>query len=95
MTHAYHVMLQKKLIYTAITRAKKSLIIIGEYSAFDKGVKNEGEERQTTLRLRVDLQKEQTLKENPFADYFKEHDIPFDYLDEEQLEGITPYDFMD
>lgn len=58
-------------------------------------MKNEGEERQTTLRLRFDLQKEQTLKENPFADYFKEHDIPFDYLDEEQLEGITPYDFMD
>ena len=26
MTHAYHVMLQKKLIYTAITRAKRSLI---------------------------------------------------------------------
>lgn len=95
MTHAYHVMLQKKLIYTAITRAKKSLIVIGEYLAFDKGVKNEGEERQTTLRLRFDLQKEQEPKENPFADYFKEHNIPFDYLDEEQLEGITPYDFME
>ena len=27
--------------------------------------------------------------------YFKEHDIPFDYLDEEGLEGITPYDLMD
>ena len=95
MTHAYHVMLQKKLIYTAITRAKRSLIVIGEYLAFDKGVKNEGEERQTTLRLRFDLQKEQVQKENPFADYFKEHHIPFDYLDEEQLEGITPYDFME
>ncbi|CUP94372.1 Exodeoxyribonuclease V alpha chain [Turicibacter sanguinis] len=95
MTHAYHVMLQKKLIYTAITRAKRSLIVIGEYLAFDKGVKNEGEERQTTLRLRFDLQKEQVPKENPFADYFKEHHIPFDYLDEEQLEGITPYDFME
>ena len=75
MTHAYHVMLQKKLIYTAITRAKRSLIVIGEYLAFDKGVKNEGEERQTTLRLRFDLQKEQVPKENPFADYFKEHHI--------------------
>lgn len=95
MTHAYHVMLQKKLIYTAITRAKRSLIVIGEYLAFDKGVKNEGEERQTTLRLRFDLQKEQVPKENLFADYFKEHHIPFDYLDEEQLEGITPYDFME
>lgn len=41
MTHAYHVMLQKKLIYTAITRAKRSLIVIGGYLAFDKGVKNE------------------------------------------------------
>ena len=78
MTHAYHVMLQKKLIYTAITRAKRSLIVIGEYLAFDKGVKNEGEERQTTLRLRFDLQKEQVPQENPFADYFKEHHIPFD-----------------
>ena len=95
ITHAYHVMLQKKLIYTAITRAKKSLVVIGEYSALEKGVKNEGEERQTTLKLRFDLQKEQAPKENPFADYFKEHEIPFDYLDEEQLEGITPYDFMD
>ncbi len=52
MTHAYHVMLQKKLIYTAITRAKKSLIIIGEYLALDKGVKNEGDERQTTLKCK-------------------------------------------
>ena len=95
ITHAYHVMLQKKLIYTAITRAKKSLIIIGEYLALEKGVKNEGEERQTTLKLRFQLNQTKPIKENPFADYFKEHDIPFDYLDEEGLEGITPYDLMD
>lgn len=95
MTHAYHVMLQKKLIYTAITRAKKSLILIGEYTALDKGVKNEGDERQTTLKLRFLLTKEQEEVKNPFEDYFKEHDIPFSYLDEEALSGITPYDFMD
>ena len=95
MTHAYHVMLQKKLIYTAITRAKKSLIIIGEYLALDKGVKNEGDERQTTLKLRFEMQKEQSPITNPFEDYFKEHGIPFEYLDEVELEGVTPYDFMD
>lgn len=95
MTHAYHVMLQKKLIYTAITRAKKSLILIGEYTALDKGVKNEGDERQTTLKLRFLLAKEQEQVENPFADYFKEHNIPFSCLDEEALIGLTPYDFMD
>ncbi|MFQ7058490.1 MAG: ATP-binding domain-containing protein, partial [Turicibacter sanguinis] len=52
ITHAYHVMLQKKLIYTAITRAKKSLIIIGEYLALEKGVKNEEKNvkrRETSL----------------------------------------------
>lgn len=95
ITHAYHVMLQKKLIYTAITRAKKSLIIIGEFLALAKGVKNEGDERQTTLKLRFAMQKEANPIENPFADYFKEHEIPFDYLDEVELEGISPYDFMD
>ena len=83
------------MIYTAITRAKKSLIIIGEYLALEKGVKNEGEERQTTLKLRFQLNQTKPIKENPFADYFKEHDIPFDYLDEEGLEVITPYDLMD
>lgn len=95
ITHAYHVMLQKKLIYTAITRAKKSLIIIGEYLALDKGVKNEGDERQTTLKLRFEMQREQSTIVNPFEDYFKEHGIPFEYLDEVELEGVTPYDFMD
>lgn len=95
VTHAYHVMLQKKLIYTAITRAKQSLIVIGEFLALDKGVKNEGDERQTTLKLRFQLKEQMGEKENPFAEYFKEHDIPFTSLDEEALEGITPYDFMD
>ena len=88
-------MLQKKLIYTAITRAKKSLIIIGEFLALAKGVKNEGDERQTTLKLRFAMQKVASPIKNPFADYFKEHEIPFDYLDEVELEGISPYDFMD
>ena len=94
ITNAYHVMLQKKLIYTAITRAKKSLIIIGEYAALQRGVKNEGDERQTTLKLRFQLDEEAEEKENPFADYFKEYEIPFKFLDEEELKGITPYDFM-
>ena len=94
ITNAYHVMLQKKLIYTAVTRAKKSLIIIGDYQALAKGVKNEGDERQTTLKLRLQMETKTDIKENPFAEYFKEYNIPFDILDEEAMEGITPYDFM-
>ncbi|HAX73800.1 MAG TPA: ATP-dependent RecD-like DNA helicase [Firmicutes bacterium] len=96
ITNAYHIMLQKKLIYTAITRAKKSLIIIGELSALEKGVKNEGDERQTTLKERFMLLKEpKDVVQNPFADIFEAYEIPFDGIDEEALIGVTPYDFMD
>ena len=43
-------MMHKKLIYTAITRAKSSLIIIGEKEVFNKAVTtNDRHIRQTTL----------------------------------------------
>ncbi|MCL1950225.1 MAG: ATP-dependent RecD-like DNA helicase [Turicibacter sp.] len=97
MTNQYHVMLQKKLIYTAITRAKQSLVIIGEESALVRGVQNEGDERQTTLKLRFQMQTRKDggeTPENPYAEYFKLYGIPFARLDELRLKGVTPYDFM-
>ena len=42
-------MLQRNLIYTAITRSKSKLILLGELSAFDYAVKNEGSKRKTYL----------------------------------------------
>lgn len=43
-------MLQKKLLYTAITRAKKSLVLLGELHYFLSGVRNENEVvRKSTL----------------------------------------------
>ena len=104
VVHAYHVMLQKKLWYTGITRAKKSIILMGELSALDQVAKNEGDERQTTLKLRFELANASldSLNEvntnavtNPHEAYFKEHEILFDCLDESELEGVTPYDFLD
>lgn len=51
ITSAYKRMLYKKLIYTAITRAKKKLIIIGEPVAFIYGVRNNNEyTRKTSLK---------------------------------------------
>ena len=44
----YKNMLYKKLIYTAITRAKKKLIIIGEIDAFKKGILNNKEDKRKT-----------------------------------------------
>lgn len=42
-------LLQRNLIYTAVTRSKSKLILLGEFSAFDYAIKNEGDKRQTYL----------------------------------------------
>jgi exodeoxyribonuclease V alpha subunit len=41
-------MLYRKLIYTAVTRAKKSLTIIGEKEAFKKSIINQREQKRLT-----------------------------------------------
>lgn len=47
-------MLQRNLIYTAITRSKSKLILLGELSAFDKAIRTEGAVRQTWLAQRFE-----------------------------------------
>ncbi|VTT23828.1 ATP-dependent RecD-like DNA helicase [Streptococcus gordonii] len=49
ITKSSHRMLQRNLIYTAITRAKSKLILLGEFSAFQFAVKNTGTARKTYL----------------------------------------------
>jgi len=49
ITNQSHRMLQRNLIYTAITRSKSKLILLGEYSAFDFATKNTGTARKTYL----------------------------------------------
>ena len=47
----YNRMLYNKLIYTAVTRAKKSLIILGDPNCFINGIKNDYvDNRRTTLK---------------------------------------------
>jgi exodeoxyribonuclease V alpha subunit len=48
-------MLYNKLIYTAVSRAKKSLILVGDASVFYQGVLNRySSERKTTLKERLE-----------------------------------------
>jgi len=76
---AYHRMLRKNLLYTAITRSKESLIVIGETDAFLKGVRTiDTNKRYTTLK--------EQLKER-IPDQMEENE-------EEQEEELSPYDFM-
>ena len=54
ITYHYGSMLYNKILYTGVSRAKKSLILIGEPMAFYKGVLNDyGNKRKTTLQERL------------------------------------------
>ena len=50
MSKEYNRMLYNKLLYTGVSRAKKSLVIIGDSNAFMYAVKNSySKERKTSL----------------------------------------------
>ena len=66
ITKSSHRMLQRNLIYTAITRAKSKLILLGEKAAFDYAAKNTGTARKTYLVERFeDLQSPPELAHSP------------------------------
>ena len=69
----YGRMLQRKLIYTAVTRSKDLLILMGEVEAFRLAIESEMIPRQTTLRDRL-VENEETLKqqENQLLQYEEE-----------------------
>ncbi|MFC0299838.1 ATP-dependent RecD-like DNA helicase [Virgibacillus soli] len=73
---SYHRMLRKNLIYTAITRAKQSLILIGEKRAFLKGVETlDTNKRYTSLqkqlldRIKIESKVEETLEDDDLSPY--------------------------
>jgi exodeoxyribonuclease V alpha subunit len=86
---SYNIMLTKNLIYTAITRAKKKLIIIGDPKTLSYAITILSNERQTSLL--------EFLKDNKNDKRIRINDpeIPFEFDGEYDMEGITPYSFMD
>ena len=55
VVNEYKIMLYKKLVYTAITRAKKSLILLGDPLCFSKAAINKGnKDRKTLLKERLE-----------------------------------------
>lgn len=53
MVHQYHRMLQRNLLYTAVTRSKDILILLGEVQAFNTCVAHESASRLTMLKERI------------------------------------------
>ena len=44
----YYIMLRKNLIYTGITRAKRTLFVVGSHHAFLRGLSNNSDEQRLT-----------------------------------------------
>ena len=47
---SYSIMLKRKLLYTAITRAKKMLVMVGNIEAYRRGVLGRDRKRRTRLQ---------------------------------------------
>jgi exodeoxyribonuclease V alpha subunit len=86
---SYQIMLRKKLVYTAITRAKKKLIIIGKRESLERSIHQLDGIRQTSLYQRIEN------KEVKLENKIYDPNIPFDTLGEYDMDGITPYSFME
>lgn len=84
----YYIMMKKKLVYTGITRAKKYLIMLGNFEALRKSVITIEEKRKT--KLEYNLKK---LIDNPNA--ILDNDSAFNEINIEETESLSPYDFMD
>ena len=102
MSFEFSVMLKKKLIYTAVTRAKEKLIFIGSKEALAFSLKKSEEVRKTNLSyfLNPTLYKESDtldISEDDLETEVIRIDDPlsaFDFIGE-SLGDITPYSFME
>ena len=84
----YYIMMKKKLVYTGITRAKKYLIMIGNFEALRKSVITIEEKRKTRLESKL-----KELIDNP--NVILDQESAFDEIKIEESEMLNPYDFMD
>ena len=92
ISQAFRLMLKKKLVYTAITRAKEKIILIGSDTALNNSLYQEDSIRQTTLARMINPKL--IGKKN---DYIEINDpiSAFKYILEENMENISPYTFME
>lgn len=90
MVNGYYRMLQRNLLYTAITRSQERLILLGELEAYETAVKHEGANRQTALKERI--MAEAFPSTTSLDTQSQEESIPKEEIAQEQLE--TPASFI-
>ncbi|WP_186576521.1 SF1B family DNA helicase RecD2 [Aquibacillus kalidii] len=90
VVHGYRRMLRKNLLYTAITRSKKSLVLCGDKRAFLQGIGEEDTNRRyTSLKEQLTELLKGTTEKQPSleADELKPEE-------DDEGEELSPYDFL-
>ncbi|AST92688.1 ATP-dependent RecD-like DNA helicase [Sutcliffiella cohnii] len=91
---SYYRMLRRNLLYTAVTRSKRFLILCGEEEALQIGVNRTDDQlRQTSLTERLKSDATHAQLEDEDDELLKE--VPFAKDALIGMEGISPYDFME
>ena len=91
----YYIMLKRKLIYTAVTRAKNSLIIIGDARAMKMGVDRVEQNRKTILKDEIIKLLHKDIETN-IVDFNIDDELSaFDTLGERELGKLKLSDFED
>ncbi|URZ86873.1 ATP-dependent RecD-like DNA helicase [Floricoccus penangensis] len=75
MVSSYSRMLERNLLYTGITRAKKSLILLGEYNAYNQAVHKIGSNRKTYLLEQFGIERDSDIESSSVAEDAKEHEV--------------------
>ncbi|ART77408.1 hypothetical protein B4U37_15710 [Sutcliffiella horikoshii] len=92
---SYYRMLRRNLLYTAVTRAKRFLILCGEEEALKLGVQRADEmARQTSLKDRLQMKQSEALPDDEVIDPVLQ-EVPFWKDANIGMENVSPYDFMD
>ena len=81
-TNSYYIMLKRKLIYTGITRAKKTLLLIGDPAAMQYGIRRIEIERRTILKEEIKKYLNSTSIKEKLAKIELNHNSIDDLFDE-------------
>lgn len=96
----YYRMLQKPILYTGLTRAKQSLVFLGDSEAFNMGRATEGKARLTQLYSFLTQYFNNETDENNQGD---QDDLPIELTEATMFKinpminmgEVTPYDFLE
>ncbi len=95
ITTKHYIMLKRKLIYTGITRAKNSLVLIGDLKALMIGVKQIELNRKTILKDKIIEYLKFNNSKIELNRIIDDNTSAFDTLGEEELGLLKPSDFED